>query len=134
MEKLVEADGNLAWNTVTNNNPCVITYNTGYTEDDIDIELLDYLNCFVYHGYEEIDYCQPGGEYKVGVRAFDSWKWSEPLWNTFWYIPCAAIEIDFDNINYGNAVTVSTETWRDGMAQAGPQEAGSEIPTTSPLR
>jgi len=108
------SDGQLAWDKVKTNNPTVICYNDGYDQAEIDIEIADYLNCYVYHGCEEINYCQPGGCYKVGVRAFDGMAWSESLWNTFWYIPTAAIEVDFSTVNYGNAVTVGTNTWRDG--------------------
>jgi len=106
--------GQNAWNNVKTNNPSVITYNSGYTEGEIDIELADYLNCVVYRGSAYIDYCQAAGFYKVGVRAFDGMAWSETLWNQFWYIPTAAIALDFSVVNYGNAVTVGTNTWRDG--------------------
>jgi hypothetical protein len=119
LTQLGVSEGQSVWSKVKQNNPTVICNRSGYSIEEIDVELADYLNCYVYHGCALIDYCQPGGCYKVGVRAFDGMAWSESLWNTFWYIPTAAIALDFTDVNYGNAVTVGTNTWRDGNYQWG---------------
>jgi hypothetical protein len=98
-----------AWNHVRINYPEVITRNTGET----DLETLDQLEqeeAFVYHGWAELSYCQPAGWYTVCARAVDSHgMWSLPVWNWFWYIPTASIDLDFDHINYG---VVGEEEWK----------------------
>jgi len=82
-------------------------------EADIVDELEEKL-AYLYYGEAELDYCQPGGEYLVGVRAHDlTNSWSPFLYNTFWYIPTSAVKVDFNMIDYGG-VSVSTEKWVGG--------------------
>jgi hypothetical protein len=76
--------------------------------DDIEDELNEEL-AYLYHGVAPIDYCQPGGWYYVGVKARDAFKWSDYLYNQFWYIPTSAIEIDFDTVDYG---TLNLDTYK----------------------
>ena len=70
--------------------------------DDIRDEL-DQEEAYLYYGEAPISYCQPGGWYSVGVTAFDTANHQAAyLYNRFWYIPVAAVEIDFDTVNYGS--------------------------------
>ena len=81
--------------------------------EDIEYELTQDL-ALVYYGEAELDYCQPGGYYTVGVRAHDYFNiWSAYLYNQFWYIPTTAIKIDFDSVDYGTAV-ISRWQWASG--------------------
>ena len=69
---------------------------------------------YLYYGEALIDYCQPGGWYYVGVRAHDGYDaWCEYLYNRFWYIPTAGIEVDFTSINYGTVAECSNK-WVGG--------------------
>jgi hypothetical protein len=73
-------------------------------EYDIEWELKE-EEAYLFFGTAEISYCQPGGYYTVAYTAYDGLDmWCEPLWNMFWYIPTAAIEIDFTTVDYGNVV------------------------------
>jgi hypothetical protein len=66
-------------------------------------EELDQEEAYLYYGESPISYCQPGGWYSVGVTAFDTANHqSSYLYNRFWYIPVAAVDIDFNNVNYGS--------------------------------
>jgi hypothetical protein len=80
-------------------------------------DIWDELNeelAYIYYGEAEISYCQPGGYYCVGVRGHDTFgAWSDYLFNCFWYIPTAAIQTDFDTINYGTVVITSNK-WVGG--------------------
>ena len=80
-------------------------------------DVRDELNeplAYMYYGEALLNYCQPGGYYTVGVRAHDHIGiWCDYLWNRFWYIPTAAIEIDFDMIDYGS-VAESSNKWVGG--------------------
>ena len=90
----------------------LITYN-GYDEYEIWDELHQ-GEAWIFYGEALISYCQPGGWYYVGVRGHDSFgAWSEYLFNKFWYIPTAAIEVDFDTLNYGTCV-ISSNKWIGG--------------------
>ena len=101
-----------AWDHVTNCHHDLIKYN-GYDDYDIWDEINEEL-AYVYYGWAEISYCQPGGYYYVGVRAVDTFgAWSNYLYNQFWYIPTAAIEVDFDTIDYGTVVISHTQ-WVGG--------------------
>jgi hypothetical protein len=68
-------------------------------QDDVRDELLEGL-AYLYQATEVINYCQPGGWYKVGYIATDGILDSEMLENFFWYIPTAAIELDFDEMTW----------------------------------
>jgi hypothetical protein len=82
-----------------------------------DYEIWDELHqadAYIYYGEALISYCQPGGTYYVGVRGHDSFgAWCDYLYNSFLYIPTAAIEVDFDTLNYGTCV-ISSNKWIGG--------------------
>ena len=127
LTKLSLNDGISAWNYVTTNYPEVLNKNGKLTEDwAATLEELQQEDAFVYEGEAELSYCQPAGWYTVCVRAVDSHGgWSDPLWNWFWYIPTASIELDFDTILYGSAPEcewkwVSGDTTFDSMSGIGP--------------
>lgn len=87
----------------------------GWTpEDDIYDELNEEL-AYLYYAEAELSYCQPGGWYYVGVRAHDGYDdWCDYLFNRYWYIPTAGIDVDFDEgINYGT-VAESSNKWVGG--------------------
>jgi hypothetical protein len=66
-----------------------------------------------------LDYCQPAGDYKVEVVAVDKQSnYSEPFANTFEYVACPCIEIDFTSVTYPNALT-SSHVWRLGDTMFG---------------
>jgi hypothetical protein len=112
------------WDHVQSCHSDLVTINTAWeatlpvdvtAEDDILDELNEQL-AYLYYGEAYISYCQPGGEYLVGVRAVDITNaWSAWLYNTFWYIPTSAVEVDFEQVNYGD-VAVCTEKWVGGDA------------------
>jgi hypothetical protein len=84
--------------------------------EDVYHELVQDL-CYMYRGFAEISYCQPGGWYCVGVRATDHCNlWGDYLCNEFWYIPTSAVWIDFDVVDYSQEgpVAVSYERWIGG--------------------
>jgi hypothetical protein len=89
------------------------------TEDPMTPEwdIRDEINqeeAYLYYGEALIDYCQPGGWYYVGVRAHDGYDaWCEYLYNRFWYIPTAGIEVDFSSIDYGTVAECSNK-WVGG--------------------
>jgi hypothetical protein len=77
-------------------------------DDDIYDELIE-EKAYLYFNTAQISYCQPAGDYTVGVTAYDGLDmWCDYVFNTFWYIPTAAIDIDFDTVDYGDVVE---STW-----------------------
>jgi hypothetical protein len=83
-------------------NALVDNIHEGY---DLTIDQLQQEEAFVYEGWAEISYCQPAGKYTVGVTAIDGLDtWSDYLLNKFWYIPTAAVAIDFKTVDYGEVV------------------------------
>jgi hypothetical protein len=106
------------WDHVYKNHRDLITLNEDWMDDmefddydaydDIEDELREGLG-YLYHGSAPIDYCQPGGYYYVGVKARDTFLWSDYLFNTFWYIPTSAISIDFDTVDYK---TLNLDTYK----------------------
>jgi len=80
-------------------------------------DIWDELNeelAYLYVGTSNISYCQPGGWYYVGVRAHDYYdNWCDYLYNRFWYIPTAGIDVDFSSIDYGT-VAECTNKWVGG--------------------
>jgi hypothetical protein len=81
-----------------------------------DYDIWDELNqeeAYIYAGQADINYCQPGGWYYVGVNAYGFGSWSEYLYNRFWYIPTAGIDVDFSTIDYGTVVAES-DKWVGG--------------------
>jgi hypothetical protein len=92
-----------AWNHVIMCHPDLVTYSDYglYNESEILEELSQGL-AYLYYNEAPINYCQPGGWYKVEIIANDNYDvWSSPLLNYFWYIPTSGIEIDFTQVNYG---------------------------------
>jgi hypothetical protein len=85
----------------------LVTLNDGMTIADI-LDQLDKGTAQIWSGRANLDYHQPGGNYKVEVDAFDGLSLSEKLINTFLYVPGKAFEIDFTNVDYGT-VLVSSE-------------------------
>jgi hypothetical protein len=67
-------------------------------------DVYDELNeelALLYYAPADISYCQPGGHYYVGATAYDKLgHQAEYLYNTFWYIPTSAVEIDFTQVDY----------------------------------
>jgi hypothetical protein len=90
----------------------LITFN-GYDEYEIWDELHQ-GDAYIYYGEAYISYCQPGGMYYVGVRGHDSFgAWCDYVFNCFLYIPTAAIEVDFNTLDYGTCV-ISSNKWIGG--------------------
>jgi hypothetical protein len=85
---------------------------------DIYEELLQ-EEAYLYRAFAVINYCQPGGWYYVGVRAHDGFDaYCNYLYNRFWYIPTAGIDLDFKTIDYGT-VAESSNKWIGGDEQFG---------------
>jgi hypothetical protein len=106
------------WDHVKTHHSDLITINEDWMDDngfsisDAYDDIFDELDeelAYLYKGIAPIDYCQPGGWYYVGVKARDSTKWSDYLYNQFWYIPTSAIEIDFTMVDYG---TLNLDTYK----------------------
>jgi hypothetical protein len=80
-------------------------------------DILDELNqeeAYLFYGEAEINYCQPGGWYYVGVRAHDGYDaWCDYLFNRYWYIPTAGVDIDFTTVDY-ETVAECTNKWVGG--------------------
>jgi hypothetical protein len=101
------------WNDITGTNIDAVTFNMDYyialfgedvTMEEMIADVLNELQQFdkLYRGSAPLSYCQPAGWYTVGAIAHDgSYGWCEPLWNHFWYVPFAAFETDFSQVNWG---------------------------------
>ena len=92
------------WNYAVDHHNDLIEYlnEALYDSAEIEHELSQGL-AYLYYGTAYLSYCQPAGDYCVGIQAHDSFgAWCEYLTNEFLYIPTSGIEIDFDTINYGN--------------------------------
>jgi hypothetical protein len=110
------------WDHVIRNHRDIITVNDDWAMgldpginwwDDVRDELNEPL-AYMYYGEALLSYCQPGGYYTVGVRAHDHYSaWCDYLFNQFWYIPTAAIQIDFRTVDYG-IVAESFDQWVGG--------------------
>ena len=98
------------WEHVSTQHHCLITYGEwerpeGWTKDEDILWELEEEEAYLYYGEACISYCQPAGDYTVGIIAYDGLDmWSEYLFNTFLYIPTAAVWIDFDTVDYGDVV------------------------------
>jgi hypothetical protein len=100
------------WEHVTECHMDIIAFN-GYSDYEI-WEELHQGDAKLFYGEALISYCQPGGCYYVGVRAHDSFgAWSDYLYNCFWYIPTAAVDVDFDIVDYGTCI-ISNNKWIPG--------------------
>ena len=77
----------------------------GWSPDEDILDELEEEEAYLFYGEAVINYCQPAGDYCVGIIAYDGLDiWSEYLLNTFLYIPTAAVWIDFQTVNYGDVV------------------------------
>jgi len=99
------------WNHVKQWHSSLVTYSEFTTHDpswtkDYDIGWeLEEEDAYLYYVAAAISYCQPAGDYCVGVRAIDGLDyWSDYLFNQFWYIPTAAVHLDFTTVDYGTVV------------------------------
>jgi len=109
------------WNQITGSNIEAVTFNMPYYVDlfgeDVTLQemiddVLNELQQFdkLYRGSAPISYCQPAGWYTVGAIAHDdAFGWCAPLWNHFWYVPFAAFETDFTQVNWGTIQSGQTE-------------------------
>ena len=103
------------WKHVTEKHHSLINYgvfelnNPSWTNDEDILWELEQGHAVLYYGVAYLSYCQPAGNYCVGVRAMDGFDlWSDYLFNKFWYIPTAAAVIDFKEVNYGD---VAESVW-----------------------
>jgi len=67
-------------------------------------EELDQQKAYLYYGEQQLSYCQPGGDYLVGTVAMRANTYSATLYDTFWYIPTSAVDIDFNNVVYDHVM------------------------------
>jgi hypothetical protein len=113
------------WNQITGTNVEAVTFNIPYftqlygyepTVEEMVANILTELQQHdtLYRGSADLSYCQPAGWYTVAAIAHDNaYGWCAPLWNHFWYIPFAAFESDFTEVNWGIIQSGQTE-WVDG--------------------
>ena len=78
----------------------LITFNEGYDIYEV-LGELDKGTAELWVGCAPIDYEQPAGDYKVYVYAADQIDLSEPLMNTWTYVPMCGVEVDFIGIDFG---------------------------------
>jgi hypothetical protein len=98
-----------AWDLVTDCHQDLIMTNDDWASSlppgtepycDVHDELNEEL-ALLYYGEAELSYCQPGGTYYVGATAFDKLgNQADYVYNSFWYIPTSAVEIDFNTVDY----------------------------------
>jgi hypothetical protein len=71
-------------------------------QEDVEHELDQMLSggAYLYKGSAKISYCQPAGWYKVRYGAQDSMGQAVPIEQDFWYIPTAALDLDFTKVTY----------------------------------
>ena len=73
----------------------------------------------VYMGTQVLSYHQPAGLYRDDVKAYDIPGNPSMIFSTyFYYIPVAAIEVDFTHVNYGS-VQVCSNKWIGGDLEFG---------------
>jgi hypothetical protein len=107
----------------------LVTFNVGFDIEELtnatDTGELDKGTADVYLGTEIIDYEQPAGYYTVEIRAYDvGGNLSSPLTNQFYYVPTCGIEVDFNELNYGNVnrnydqVIAGDVTWNSPLDAA----------------
>jgi hypothetical protein len=109
--KVDRAAGRAAFDEAWENG--LIILNPAITYDDIIHELTQGL-CDIWMGQELLDYHQPAGDYRVEVTARDvKDNWSDPLINTFLYVPVTACEFDFEAVYYGS-VDICYNKWIGG--------------------
>jgi len=83
-----------------------------FNYDDI-LFKLNKCTAEVWMGEADLDYHQMAGDYRVEVYCVDNNNLSEPLINTFLYVPVACCEFDFTSVSYGS-VRLSVNKWIAG--------------------
>jgi hypothetical protein len=78
----------------------LITFSADYDITEV-LHELDKGTAELWVGCAAIDYEQPAGDYKVYVFAADAVDLSEPLMNTWTYVPMCGVEVDFTGIDFG---------------------------------
>jgi hypothetical protein len=78
----------------------LVTFNEDYDIYEV-LGELDKGTAELWVGCAPIDYEQPAGDYRVAVFAADQIDLSEPLINTWTYIPMCGVEVDFIGIDFG---------------------------------
>lgn len=77
-------------------------YNTAYNLSEV-VNEINKGTAKLWWGQAELDYEQPGGDYKVSVVGLDVQNNpSPPLNNTFNYVPTTCFAIDNDQVDYGS--------------------------------
>jgi surface glycoprotein (TIGR04207 family) len=105
----------------------LITFADGYNLTEV-IGELDKGTAELWVGCAPIDYEQPAGDYKVWVFAADLSDLSEPLMNTWNYIPTAGVEVDFDSVDFG-ATNLGVEKMIPGDIDWDPNDSSAENAT-----
>jgi hypothetical protein len=96
----------------------LVTFGPGHDYDSV-MHQLEQCLCDVFKGSQVLSYHQPAGDYLVKVKAYDNvGNPSDPLENTFTYVPTAGIELDFTEVNYGS-VQVCSNKWIGGDLEFG---------------
>jgi hypothetical protein len=99
----------------------LITFGQDYDYADV-MHQLEQCLCDVYMGVQYLSYHQPAGAYMVAVKAYDiPGNPSIPLVNYLDYVPVTAMEIDFENVDYGS-LQVCTNKWIGGDTTFGTAE------------
>jgi hypothetical protein len=97
----------------------LVTVDSRYTTSTILTQYLEKGTASLWTGDAPLNYQQPAGDYRVEANAFDfNNNQAVPLLNTFYYIPVAAFEIDFNMVNYGS-VNINTHKWVAGDVDFG---------------
>jgi surface glycoprotein (TIGR04207 family) len=105
----------------------LITFADGYNLTEV-IGELDKGTAELWVGCAPIDYEQPAGDYKVWVFAADLSDLSEPLMNTWNYIPTAGVEVDFDSVDFG-PTNLGVEKMIPGDIDWDPNDSSAENAT-----
>jgi hypothetical protein len=110
------------WDHAIMCHPDLITENTvwaapfpteGYTwQDDVRHELEQMLSdgAYLYRGTADLSYCQPAGWYTVRYGAQDHITQATPIEQQFWYIPTAALALDFTEVTYTGLEVLKKKT------------------------
>ena len=100
----------------------LVKVDSRYTTSTILTQYLEKGTAALWTGCAPINYQQPAGDYRVNATAFDfNNNQAVDLVNTFYYIPVAAFEIDFNTVNYGS-VNINTHKWVAGDVEYGTAE------------
>jgi len=78
----------------------LVTLNQGITKADV-IDELQQDHALLYTNVADLDYEQPGGDYRVVASVTNNQDIEASLINTFNYVPTTCFALDNTNINYG---------------------------------